>query len=387
MEDKNHHSQKNPTKVLVGLSWWVDSAVSAYLLKEAGYDVSCGFMINYLEDESLRPLGTPLVKGGQGGYCPTRIDLEEARKVAEFLNLPFYTFDYREEYEKRIVEYIYREYDAGRTPNPDVFCNNLVKFDLFLEEALSLGFDAIATGHYARIIENWELRIENERAEKNYQLSTINYQLLKWVDPNKDQSYFLSRLSEFQLEKAIFPIWHLMKSEVREIAKKVGLPNAERKDSQWLCFIGKVSMKEFLERRLPKKPGNILNIHGKIIGEHEWAFSYTIGQRKGIKVGGGQALFVIAKDTRANTITVGNEDELSLYKNECILVEWSGEIPEAWKKYWVKIRYRQEDQNGEFIVDSWQLTVRFEVVQRAITPGQICVVYDEDRVLGSGIIV
>ncbi len=379
MENKNHHSQKNPTKVLVGLSWWVDSAVSTYLLKEAGYDVSCGFMINYLDEEFP-------------DSCPTREDLEEARKVAEFLNLPFYTFDYREEYEKRIVEYIYREYNAGRTPNPDVFCNNLVKFDLFLEEALSLGFDAIATGHYARITSSPTLLLK----EKGLGTDSSSLKerglggevfLLKWIDPNKDQSYFLSRLSEFQLEKAIFPIWHLMKSEVREIARKIRLPNAERKDSQWLCFIGKVSMKEFLERRLPKKPGNILNIHGKIIGEHEWAFSYTIGQRKGIKVGGGPALFVIAKDTSANTITVGNKDELSLYKNECILVEWSGKTPEAWKKYWAKIRYRQEDQKVQLKTDSWQLIVSFEIPQRAITPGQICVIYNGDRVLGSGIIV
>lgn len=351
------HSQVNSKKILVGLSWWVDSGVSVYLLKEAGYDVSCGFMINYLDEEFP-------------DSCPTREDLEEARKVAAFLDLPFYTFDYREEYEKRIVEYIYQEYEAGRTPNPDVFCNNLVKFDLFLEEALSLGFDAIATGHYARIDDEWRL--------------------LKWIDPNKDQSYFLSRLSKDQLEKAIFPIGHLMKSEVREIAQKIELPNAKRKDSQGLCFIGKVSMKDFLERRLPKKSGNILNTRWEIIGEHEWAFSYTIGQRKWIKVGGGPALFVVAKDVKKNTITVGNEDELLLYKSECTLIEWSGEIPLENKKYGAKIRYRQEDQECTCHCEVWSnpvFTIQFTQSQRAITPGQICVIYDEDRVLWSGIIV
>ena len=209
-------------KILVGLSGWVDSAVSAYLLREAGYEVSCGFMINYLDEENP-------------GACPTRADLDEARWVAEFLRLPFYTFDYREEYEKRIVEYIYREYEAGRTPNPDVFCNNLVKFDLFLEEALHLGFDGIATGHYARVQQEWD-----------------NFFLFKWIDATKDQSYFLSRLSLFQLSKAFFPIGHLEKSEVRSVAKNAKLPNAERKDSQGLCFIGKVSMKEFLERHILK---------------------------------------------------------------------------------------------------------------------------------------
>ena len=354
-------------KILVWLSWWVDSAVSAYLLKEAGHEVACGFMINYLDEENP-------------SACPTLADLEEAKRVAEYLKLPLYTFDYRDEYEKRIVEYIYSEYKAGRTPNPDVYCNNLVKFDLFLEEALSLGYDAIATGHYALIEASWRL--------------------LKWVDPSKDQSYFLSRLSKDQLSRALFPIGHLMKSEVREIARNAWLPNAERKDSQWLCFIGKVSMKEFLEKRIPKKPGNILDTSGKVIGEHEWAYSYTIGQRKGIKVGWWPALFVIEKDIKNNTITVGDESELRLYGNECALTDWIGAIPEAWKKYGAKIRYRQEDQevmvNGEWwmvnevsqVIPQFTIyNLQFTIAQRAITPGQICVVYDGDVVVGSGVIV
>lgn len=345
----------NKNKILVWLSGGVDSAVSAYLLREAGYEVSCGFMINYLDEENPT--------------CPTKIDLDEAKKVAEFLWLPFYTFDYREEYEKRIVEYIYREYGLGRTPNPDVFCNNLVKFDLFLEEALSLGFDGIATGHYARI-EYWNL--------------------LKWIDPNKDQSYFLSRLSEFQISKALFPIGHLLKSEVREIAKTAELPNALRKDSQGLCFIGKVSMKEFLEKKLEKKPGNIIDTTGKFIGKHEWAFSYTIGQRKWIGVGGWPARFVISKNIENNTITVGNEDELMLYSSSCTLTDWVGALPIEWKKYCAKIRYRQEDQPCELRITNEELRiieVQFEDPQRAIASGQICVVYDGERVVGSGVII
>jgi tRNA-uridine 2-sulfurtransferase len=342
-------------KILVWLSGGVDSAVSALLLKEQGYDVSCGFMINYLDEENPR-------------ICPTLADLEEAKKVAEYLGLPLYTFDYREEYEKRIVDYIYSEYALGRTPNPDVFCNNLVKFDLFLEEALSLDFDGIATGHYARI-EEWKL--------------------LKWLDPNKDQSYFLSRLSPFQLSKAIFPIGQLQKSEVRAIAKKAWLPNAERKDSQGLCFIGKVSMKEFLEKKLEKKPGNILDTSGKVLGEHEGAFSYTIGQRKWIKVGGGPALFVVAKDTKNNTITVGTEADLALFASTCTLMDWLGTMPEEWKKYGAKIRYRQEDQECRWTMNSeeWKIEIRFDNPQRAITSWQICVVYDDAVVLWSGIIV
>ncbi len=339
-------------KILVWLSWGVDSAVSAYLLKEQGYEVACGFMINYLDEENES--------------CPTRVDLEVARQVALFLDLPFYTFDYREEYEKRIIDYIYSEYEKGRTPNPDVFCNNLIKFDLFLEEALSLGYDGIAMGHYAR---------------------TISGKLNKWIDPMKDQSYFLSRLSTFQLSHAVFPIGHLEKREVRVIAEKVWLPNAKRKDSQGLCFIGKVSMKEFLERRFPKKPGNILNVNGKIIGTHEWAFSYTIGQRRGIEIGGWPALVVLAKDTVDNTITVWTEEELSLFSTECVLSDWIWEDIIVWQVYWAKIRYRQIDQ--QCILKKWDpnIEVSFSISQRAIASGQICVVYDGDRVVGSGIIV
>lgn len=223
-------------KILVGLSGGVDSAVSAYLLKEAGYEVHAGFMVNYRTDDE---------------NCTTKADLEEAERVAKCLDIPFSTFDFVREYEERIVSHIFEGYSRGITPNPDVLCNNLVKFDLFLEEALSYGFDAIATGHYAR--------------------STVRegrVRLLKGVDGEKDQSYFLSRLSEAQLEKAIFPIGHLQKTEVREIARNAGLPNAERKDSQGLCFIGKVPMREFLRERLPEKTGDIFDTSGKKVGEH-----------------------------------------------------------------------------------------------------------------------
>ncbi|OIP53034.1 tRNA 2-thiouridine(34) synthase MnmA [Candidatus Gracilibacteria bacterium CG2_30_37_12] len=345
------------TKILVGLSGGVDSAVVAYLLREAGYDVSCGFMINYISDTE---------------DCPTLVDIEEARKVAEYLGLPFHTFDFREEYEKRIVNYIYEGYQKGLTPNPDILCNNLVKFDCFLKEALEYGFDKIATGHYARIEENDGI-----------------YHLLKGVDPNKDQTYFLSRLNQFQLSHALFPIGHLEKPEVREIARRAGLPNAARKDSQGLCFIGKVSMKEFLEKRLPKKPGNILDIHGNILGTHEGAFSYTIGQRKGIQVGGGPALFVIAKDIMKNTIIVGTEAELELYSSELTAIDW----------HWVaetrvfpfsaraKIRYRQDNQDIECVQDGEnRVRVRFISPQRAITSGQMIVIYDGDELIASGII-
>lgn len=348
--------QKQNKKILVWLSGGVDSAVSAYLLKKQWYEVHCGFMINYLDEENEN--------------CTTKIDLAEAKKVAEFLELPFFTFDYRDEYESRIIDYIYREYEAGRTPNPDVFCNNLVKFDLFLEEAISLGYDAIATGHYA------------QKIEKN-----SKFFIKKWIDPNKDQSYFLSRLSEFQISKAIFPIGHLEKSEVREIAKNANLPNANRKDSQGLCFIGKIPMKEFLSKKLEKKPGKIVDLNGKVLGEHDWAFSYTIGQRKWIKIGGWPALFVIAKDTISNTITVWTESDLALFSSKCEVFDYIGHKLEEWKKYSSKIRYRQEDQECEIKkISPNELEIIFTNPQRAIASGQICVIYDENLVIWSAII-
>lgn len=332
----------------------MDSAVSVYLLKKAGYEVHAGFMINYLDEDNPN--------------CTTRADLSEAKRVAEFLETPFFTFDYREEYEARIIDYIYREYSAGRTPNPDVFCNNLVKFDLFLEEALSLGYDAIATGHYA-------------------QKSNDNC-LKKGKDPEKDQSYFLSRLSSFQLSQALFPIGHLLKSEVRDIAEKANLPNAHRKDSQGLCFIGKIPMKEFLAKKLEKKSGDILDIEGRVIGQHEGAFSYTIGQRKGIKIGGGPALFVVAKDVVKNTITVGTADDLALFSKQCELQDYVGREFSSEKRYTAKIRYRQEDQVCHLEMSkNHTILVHFEQPQRAIASGQICVIYDADCVVGSGIIV
>ncbi len=222
----------------------MDSAVSAYLLKEAGHDVHAGFMVNFESDDE---------------NCTTKIDLAEAERVAKYLDIPFHTFDFVAEYEDRIVRRIYEGYEKGLTPNPDVLCNNLVKFDLFLEEAVSYGFDGIATGHYARIDRKDGIP-----------------RLLKGVDDSKDQSYFLSRLNREQLEKAYFPVGGIVKSEVREIARKAGLPNAERKDSQGLCFIGKIPMREFLRERLKEKVGDIVDTSGKKVGEHRGAWFYTV---------------------------------------------------------------------------------------------------------------
>ncbi len=240
-------------KILVWLSWWVDSAVAAYLLKQQWHEVVWWFMKNYLDEENPN--------------CTTRQDSEVAIKVAKFLGIEILAFDFIQEYEDRIIKYIYDGYKKGITPNPDILCNNLVKFDLFLEEALKLGFDKVATGHYARIGCDDEI-----------------YKLLRWVDYNKDQSYFLSGLNQYQLSKAIFPIGELDKNEVRKIAKEIWLPNADRKDSQGLCFVWNIPMKEFLKKRLPEKKWDILLEDWEKVGEHNWAYFFTIWQSRWLDI-------------------------------------------------------------------------------------------------------
>lgn len=354
-------------KILVWLSGWVDSAVSAYLLKKEGYDVTAGFMINYLAPE--------------WEYCPTKEDIDEAKKVAKFLEIPFFTFDYIEEYEKKVLNYMYEWYKKWITPNPDIMCNSEVKFKIFLEEALNLGFDWIAMGHYARISKdnNWI------------------YHLLKWVDNNKDQSYFLAWLNQKQLSKAYFPIWELEKPEVRKIAEEIGLPNAKRKDSQWICFVWKVNMADFLEKKIKPKKWLVKDASWNILWEHKWVFYYTIWQRKWLDIWGQpEPIFIVKKDLEKNEIIVWTSKDLELFSDELIMKNINFLNPD-YKKYFennkklncfCKIRYRQVDQGCEiFKQENWRYKVKFLKRQRAIASGQICAVYLENELIMSWVII
>jgi tRNA-uridine 2-sulfurtransferase len=350
-------------RILVWLSGWVDSAVTAYLLHKAGHDVVAWFMINYTTDDES---------------CTTKRDLEEAQRVADFLGIKLHTFDFQKEYHERIVRYIVDSYAAWLTPNPDVMCNSEVKFSLFLEEGVALGFDAVATGHYARIVDHGE------------EYDSHRFSLLKGIDTTKDQSYFLSGLDQYQLSKAIFPLWELTKKEVREIAHEALLPNADRKDSQGICFIGKVPMKTFLAQYIPHMPWPIVDCKGKKLGEHQWVWWYTIGQRKWICVAAAEPMFVIGKNITTNTLIIGPSSSNELY-SDTITLHKRLRTRKAYSlplHAYAKIRYRQDDQEVDITsIDSGALHLHFTTPQRAVASWQVVVIYDGNEVMGSGIIV
>ncbi len=393
-------------KIVVGLSGGVDSSVAAYLLQQQGHEVIGLFMRNWndasvtLEDE-----------------CPWIEDSNDALMVAQKLGIPFQVIDMSDLYKERIVDYMFAEYEKGRTPNPDVLCNREVKFDVFLETALSLGADKVATGHYARLNS-----FQNEKGKKNFQL-------LAGKDNNKDQSYFLCQLSQNQLSKALFPIGELTKPEVREIAKELGLVTAEKKDSQGLCFIGKVSLPEFLKQQLKPKEGEIVEIFndfakfskerpqfpskwqeleflsskinyqksdGKVIGKHQGAQYYTIGQSKGLGIGGHkESCFVISRDMENNILFVGEGKNFPGLFRKALKIEnqdvhWTREdlrlkIGES-KEFLVRIRYRQPLEKATLYQFENGLFIEFENPQSAIAEGQFAAWYDGEELLGSGVI-
>lgn len=344
-------------KIIVGLSGGVDSAVSAYLLKKRGYDVSAVFMKNYTAPKKI-------------GKFPWQKDKEMARRVAQMLNIPFQVWNFEKEYQKSVIDYLYREYKAGRTPNPDIKCNNDIKFDVFLKRAKKNKADFIATGHYAGIRKSADGMLH----------------LLKGQDLNKDQSYFLAGLNQKQLAKVIFPLQNLTKPEVRKLAKKIGLPNWDKKDSQGICFVGEVKIEDFLKRKIKPRPGLIVNVEGQVLGRHKGIYHFTIGQRKGLDLGGGPARYVIAKDIKNNRLIVGEGDDLALYSKRLKASKWhwlatKHTLP---LKAQAKVRYRQNDQSCTVNRDG---SVSFIKPQRAIASGQTVAIYKGQELIASGVIV
>ncbi len=356
-------------KVYVGMSGGVDSSVTAALLQERGFDVTGVYMKNWSQDLP-------------GMHCPWKEDYQDAKRVAVQLGIPFKMYDFQKEYRHKVVDHMIAEYRAGRTPNPDIMCNQEVKFKLFLEAALEDGADMIATGHYARIVHGPGFR--SARAE-----------LHAGLDANKDQSYFLCRVTEDALRKSLMPIGELTKPQVRELARKYGLATAEKKDSQGICFVGKVGIKDFLQEFVSAESGDIIDQHGEVISKHDGAIFYTIGQRQGLHVGGGLPYYVVGKDMPKNEVYVSTDlQDQRLWSRELTLTSthWINSEPGGQQDvgtFKVRTRYRapliKVESLKKLPSGNWQVTLTDEV--RALTPGQSAVIYDDTRVIGSGIVV
>ncbi|MDG1950757.1 MAG: tRNA 2-thiouridine(34) synthase MnmA [bacterium] len=354
-------------KVLLGMSGGVDSSVSAALLLEEGYEVIGAFMKNWSGTVAgPREINEDAV-GEEFQECGWKQERRDAARVAAKLGIPFVTFDFEEEYRRDVVEHMFSEFERNRTPNPDVMCNKYIKFERFVQEADKLDCQFVATGHYARVEDG---------------------KILKGIDNNKDQTYFLWAINPDMVSRILFPIGHMQKPDVRTKAQKLGLDVATKKDSTGICFVGEVNMREFLQERLPQDPGNIVTVDGEVIGTHEGVAFYTIGQRQGLGVGGGTPYYVVEKRANTKEIVVSSNYHPALYKEtlEADQLNWFHK-PEAPFQCQARIRYRQEAQ--PCIIESIQedrVHVRFPEAQRDVTPGQSIVFYNEDQMLGGGII-
>jgi tRNA-specific 2-thiouridylase len=363
----------NPKKqrIVVGLSGGVDSAVSAWLLKQAGHEVVGIFMKNWEDDDDSE-------------YCSSNIDFVDAAAVADVIGIEIEHVNFAAEYKDRVFAEFLREYQAGRTPNPDVLCNAEIKFKAFLDHAMRLGAEKIATGHYARVRE----------------LDDGTAQLLKGLDPLKDQSYFLHRLNQAQLRKTVFPVGHLPKTEVRRLAEEIGLPNAKKKDSTGICFIGERPFREFLNRYLSHKPGPIKDERGRKLGEHVGLSFYTLGQRQGLGIGGvkdkgaprgggeHEPWFVARKDLETNTLVAVQGHGHPLLHSRSLVAQdlsWTGAAP-GFGGFGAKTRYRQADAACALTPGADSIRLDFPQPQWAVTPGQSAVLYDGEICLGGGVI-
>ncbi|MDO9568944.1 MAG: tRNA 2-thiouridine(34) synthase MnmA [Hydrogenophaga sp.] len=364
----------NKQRVVVGLSGGVDSAVSAYLLKQQGYEVIGIFMKNWEDDDNSE-------------FCSSNIDFVDAASVADVLGIEIEHVNFAAEYKDRVFAEFLREYAAGRTPNPDILCNAEIKFKAFLDHAMRLGAEKIATGHYARVRLN---------------AATGKHELLKGLDPLKDQSYFLHRLNQAQLSKTLFPVGELPKTEVRRIAAEIGLPNAKKKDSTGICFIGERPFRDFLNRYIAKEPGPIKDEKGRVLGRHVGLSFYTLGQRQGLGIGGVREKgaqkggnehapwFVARKDMEKNTLWVVQGHDHPWLLSPALRAQdasWVAGHPPAAGALAAKTRYRQADAPCQFAAEGEAgFALRFTDAQWAVTPGQSAVVYDGDICLGGGVI-
>jgi tRNA-specific 2-thiouridylase len=373
----------NKQRIVVGLSGGVDSAVTAHLLKQQGHEVIGIFMKNWEDDDSDED---------NAKYCSSNIDFVDAAAVADVLGIEIEHVNFAAEYRDRVFAEFLREYQAGRTPNPDILCNAEIKFKAFLDHAMRLGAEKIATGHYARV--RWAPAKPGEEFGHT--------QLLKGLDPAKDQSYFLHRLNQAQLSKTLFPVGELHKTEVRRIADEIGLPNARKKDSTGICFIGERPFREFLNRYISKEPGAIKNPRGQTIGEHVGLSFYTLGQRQGLGIGGlktkgaqkggGEHVpwFVARKDMQTNTLWVVQGHDHPWLQSDSLTaqdVSWTAGTAPTTQALSAKTRYRQADAACRLdVAEASQFALHFSEPQWAVTPGQYAVLYDGEVCLGGGVI-
>lgn len=367
--DKIPKPASGKERVVIGMSGGVDSSVAALLLKEAGFEVIGLFMKNWDEED-------------ENGVCTAEEDFKDVVRVAGQLDIPYYSINFVKEYWDRVFTYFLEEYKAGRTPNPDVMCNKEIKFKAFLNYALKLGADHVATGHYARLATDTE---------------TGKRIMLKGVDHGKDQSYFLSQLSQNQISNVLFPLGELQKDDVRAIAEEAGLATAQKKDSTGICFIGERDFKEFLSQYLPAQPGEMRRLDGTVKGRHDGLMYYTLGQRRGLNIGGsgsgsGEPWYVVGKDVKRNILYVeqgSNHPALYYTGLRASQINWIGNTPDLPMTCQVKFRYRQPDRTADVSLhptDSNQLMVNFHNKEKTVTPGQAVVFYDGEICLGGGII-